>query len=270
MNINSLPDEVIVTILLLDLRNLLEMASVSKRFHQITSSNFDDNYWATLATELFGFKPLKYTKGDVLKMIRARENILHARFSCFRIPRPPRPSSSLCDSLLFHNRQASILDKPLPPFRPFEASPGFTRWAANEWKQPTNISLLYKDPQTSKIFANLVDDRLVEVPQGSLSRETLFIGDVIVFYSVAAHFDTSTPPDSDTWRMQWWLRREEKDYEWFFRAYFPEGMFVTDEDLSQWKIIPWNEVASSSLFDFNWDQKGRHYICKTFVCFAPS
>jgi hypothetical protein len=260
----GLPEELVVTLLhLLDLRTALAMAVVSKHLNHITTNTFDDKFWATLGIDLLGFKPLKCTKGDLVQAIRVRENILNSRFSLSWVTQVQLGAANL---MAVHNKWASTcfhsldLSSGCQPGKPVP-----TRYCPLRAKQGhmTNISNLFRD-LNNHLYVQLMDGRMFEIPFpceifGDIMRDIILIGDIVIFPSASAFFDTSDPKNSETPQLQHCTNDQSPS--WVACGIFVEGMCYTDLNYTRWKIVPWGERPQ---FDKSWI--ASYYVCcTTFV-----
>lgn len=205
---------------------MLSLAIVCKSF-AVVVSRFDDNFWSCVASEVMGFKPLLCTKHQLLKMLHVRNNILNCRFSTSRVAALiPTPYPLRYYTTSIYNNFAVFSGKTanLPQDSSFVEEPAgqFIYNHAID-KYTTNISSVVQDKQNNQMFAKLFDGRTVKIPFCEPPGQNLtLVGDIIVFDSLHAHFDTSTSSNT----LSYW-RKPVKILgpveEWNLFGYFPEG-----------------------------------------------
>jgi hypothetical protein len=261
----DVPEDLITTLLhLLDLRSVLAMTVVSKRLSHLTSNIFNNHdQLATLGVELFGFKPLKCSKADLVKALRVSENILNARFSYSRLP--PFLKTTVApqnyEHFLFHNNLVSFQGKSvaLPSLEPVTVIPkGYTCTLAHR-SHATNINALLSDVKGRR-HVLLMDGKIIPITDDTDARSVLLIGDVVVFISEFGHFDTS---DVSNTKIQYWKPKDHAgDQKWVLCGYVPEGVCFADTGYSKWQIISWKEISE---FRESFESSSGHYTCTTFV-----
>lgn len=274
---DELPQELIVSLFqLLDLASFLSLSVVSKHLNTLVSHSLGESFWTNLSVELFGFRPLlSPTKRDITKMDHCRSNILQGRFSFTRIPAPidclypPRYSTTTLHNNLAHYAGKTAV---VPTSSPLEELPpdNLYSYVHAGWKTMTNIVCLLRD-RDSVHHAKLVDGSLVKIeniPQRDsvYLRGLYFIGDVVVFSSLRAHFDTSLPIGSDGSGLCFWPQTTKiTAWKWKSVWVVQEGMCFVDQSQTRWKIVPWVKLSHlAPKYQLYWDVDYR--ICQTFVC----